>query len=370
MPKHLTDAAIQELSLVFAQKDGVEWAPRNKHARVLAVKAGNDRREGSFLGDVWDKITAFRKKSASADAIAESASEQAANIISYEVLCNLIGQLNYDLSMIFGTSDAFTDEEKSVAVQRCLDGFLAATAKLMPVLLGNGAPSFMNPDEKAGARHSKADSEKIAAVGDNLAKLQKSHDKMGKAIAAAQDAHQGLTPDAEDAKDGGSDEGSEKSAPIVRILRDGEEVPEGAIRVIDGAVVIKNDSEPEVIPEAAEAVAEAEPEEQPEEKSAPVAGDTEAKAGESDMTPDEINALVAKASAAAAEAAVAAVKAEAQTELAAAKADAAASKAALDAVARKAGAASVVTEEVAPANSRLQKAIKAAMRTNPQSDVI
>jgi len=181
MPRGLTDANIEELSLVFAEKDGQLWAPRNRHARVLAVKGAP-----SFL-DRFASMLGMKKAEPETDIVAQAFAQ------TYAAKALAVRELFDNMQ----AAHAMTDPDaREAALRAALDSH------------------FDGFETKAGARHSKSDSEKIAAIGDNLAKLQKSHDKMGKSIAAARDAHAGLSPSAdaaEDAADGGSDEASEKA---------------------------------------------------------------------------------------------------------------------------------------------------------------
>ncbi|MDB5069619.1 MAG: hypothetical protein JWM87_730 [Candidatus Eremiobacteraeota bacterium] len=214
----LSVKGMDELTFVFTEFGGQKWQQRNQDAITLITKGGPEAdtaKSKSFLGDLWSKVAgkaapaeataAAPAATTKADAeggdlattIAENAADWAARSMSWDALSALICQLNCDLSMVFQSGDAFTDDEKKIAAQRCIEAFGAAAYKLLPMLLGNVEIGLVDDVSKAGARHSKKDAERIKKIGEHAGAINDLH---------------GQLMDAEDAKDGASDEATEKGA--------------------------------------------------------------------------------------------------------------------------------------------------------------
>lgn len=176
MATQLTDASIDHLALVFREKDGVEYAPRNKEARVLGFKAGATEQE-----TLLRKIVKTAKK-ALGQLPASDVPEQSGS--DYDAIAKAIATAFGGLQVAFDT-----EGDKSSAVKAAIDGLLTELDAIRGV-------------EKAGKRHSAADQAKLDAA-------EAAHAKLGKAIAAAQKAHgemgeqlDGLKPAQPAAQDG------------------------------------------------------------------------------------------------------------------------------------------------------------------------
>lgn len=213
-PTRISDIFPHELSLVTKNgPDGIEYQPRNRSARVLAVKGAP-----SFLDRLASLLGAKK-----ADPAPEAEGDYAAKA---QAVRELFDNVQAALSMT-------EPESRETALRAALDSH------------------FDGIDLKAGARHSKGDAEKIVAMGKHLKKAKK-------AVAMAMVAHAGLVPAdpadaAEDAADGGADEASEKADPVtIEPVVEKSNIPG------------HGHDELAVIPEVAEAVADGvEPEEQP-----------------------------------------------------------------------------------------------------------
>jgi len=213
MATKLSDPIAKELSLIFKSFGGKEWAPRNPEARLLSVKGATDesRREKSFLGDLWEKVTGLvSSKAASAD----DALRNAINYASYDVLGSLVYQLQWDLYAVFTLDDdVFSPDQKKEAVQRVFDGFTAEIAKILPLFLGEADLSALASKcaEKAGARHSQGDKTAIDAI-------EKAHKKMTKHLATVGDNLKklGAGTDSSDEPAGSQDDA--KKAEAVKAL--------------------------------------------------------------------------------------------------------------------------------------------------------
>jgi hypothetical protein len=326
MKTQISDAAITELSLVFAQKDGVEWAPRNGNAKVLAVKGAP---KTSFIGKLTETLKAYFTQGesyqwpVSADVTVDG---EAGTAERYNALCSALCAVFNDLQQCWMIND---DGARSVAIAMALETF------------EQEYEAFRSGDaEKAGARHSAADKERMDKIRGSITAARAALDE-------AEASYAELVP-AEEAK--------------------ADLTPPAAAETVDASTVDeKNAAQP--VAEAEVVAPDATPETDPTEKAA--------EAEEHEMTKDEIEALVAEAAGAAAKAAVEATTAALQPQIDAAKAaadkanaEADAAKtaaAALGATARQPSAKAATAEAVAPGESRLQRAIKAALTENPES---
>jgi hypothetical protein len=301
---------VSEMSLVFKSFDGKEYAPRNPEAMVLAVKGGEKQ---SFISKAVDAIKkAYFPNDADfpVTEAADGVDNDGDGPEDYNALCSALCNVSWDLQQAMGISD---DGSRSIAIKVAVDSFIAQFTAFIGV-------------EKAGARHSKADKEHIAA-------LQDAHKKMGDHLAA-------LAPADEDAADGGKDDATEPDAK-------------------------KAD--------------EAEPTIEPVE---PIAEEPVAKAEEIEMTQEELDAKIAAAvaegvakatqvNAEAIEAAKAQARAEADASNAVALKAAQVEAEAANALIRSASiqaAAPAGTSSAQPAGeSRLAKVLKAQLAQNPES---
>jgi len=109
MPRGLTDANIEELSLVFAEKDGQLWAPRNRHARVLAVKGAP-----SFLDRLASLLGAKK-----ADPEPEAESDYAADAVSVKGAKGVM-QLMPETIGDYGVKDPFSAKQSILAGAKLL----------------------------------------------------------------------------------------------------------------------------------------------------------------------------------------------------------------------------------------------------------
>lgn len=156
----LSDPTIHELSLVFAQKDGQAWGPRNEEARVLAVKGGKpdrgvvakaiDSLKAYFMGDDDQVIGGSPYPVTEA---ADNIDGDGDGPEDYNQIVSAVCSLYYDLSGCYQIS---SDAARSSAIVACIDEFLAGLDKAR-------APKG-DDASKSGARHSEADLERLRAV--------------------------------------------------------------------------------------------------------------------------------------------------------------------------------------------------------------
>ena len=328
MPKALTEPQIKELTLVFKTdpETGIEYAPRNAHARVLSVKGGE--KKPSFIERVLNVLKGGEWP-VSAE-VADDVDNDGDGGDDYNELIWLLSSTYQDIQSCFGISDEMT---RSMAMKVAIDGF---KSKLDAIYAGD------DDSEKAGARHSAADKATIDKLGEHL---QAAKDAMDK----ASEAHAALMP-ADGDSTGDEDDDASKAAPVL----DG---------VAGASDVVDPDAQPEV-PAIPGDTAEAD------------------KAGEIDMTQEQLDALIASAAEKAAAAAVKATTDALQPQIDAANAAAETAKAAATAATEKAASLAVVarapgaassaqspTEKALPngtthdPNSRLQNVIKAHMQS-------
>lgn len=193
--QQISDIAIQELSLVFAQKDGKEWAPRNPDARVIGLKAGEaEEKKASFLDRFAKTIKGWYVK----DGVPDNIDEDGDGAEDYELILGLITGMSYDLQSAMWMND---DDMRSAAIVAGIDSFLA---RLDDVRSGGKCA------KKSGARHSKADKEHIDALAD-------AHQKMGEHLTAlGASGYDGGTEDGGDVDDDAADKARAtfKSAPV------------------------------------------------------------------------------------------------------------------------------------------------------------
>ncbi len=399
MPKafQLIEPTIKELSLVFARKDGSEWAPRNTEARVLSVKG-----EKSKIAQAIDVIKSYF---VDGDASGYPVAQAADNIdhdgdgpSDYNAICSAICNVFYDLQAAMGISD---NQARSSAIVSCIDAFLAGLDAMR---------SGKDDDtQKSGARHSAADTETLGKIASAHANIENHMAAIAGAlkdlgVTGAEGPVEGETgaeqddgpnnsqdPDgAEKAKKPKGEYGSEDDAgyadpgyqedkrPRYPMKRDGELDKErvkaawGFINHEDNAKLY-SDEDLAKVKDTIRAAAK--------EVGIKIADDS--KKGDIDMTQDELKALVSDAATKAAEAVksdlqpqIDAAKADAQTaiaeskrqeELAASyKAQADQNAAVLAAVSGTSAKSSALSATVAVQKSSLQARMIAEMRNNPE----
>lgn len=332
MARHeLSDISIQELSLVFAQKDGSEWAPRNPSARVLGVKGG---KKPGFMTRLSETMKAYFSAPdtfqypVSTD-VQDDIDNDGDGAQDYNDIASALCRVSYDIQQASCIGD---DNARSIAIKVAIDCFLD---ELKECLSGGS--------EKAGARHSKADLEHLNA-------MKEAHAKMGEHLDA-------LTATSSNSGDGSSDDDEENADDEKAGEVDSDEKakkkddkPYGDVEYADpGYQEDKKERYPLDTEEHVRAAAsyfgkqsnkDKYSAEQQKKIQAKIdaaekkfgIGDDGKKAGEVDMTQEEINALVASEVAKALETA----KAQAQEEAEKAQADAITERAKADAEAQAA----------------------------------
>lgn len=376
MPVQLTDPAIAELSVVFGAYKGKEFEPRNAEARVLSIKGG----EKSLVAKAVEALKAYFASNNDLVTVQPYPVTSAEDNIDHDgdgpedynqIVFALCGVYN-DISQAWCIQD---DAARSAAIVNAIDSFLA------------GLDALRSSDtEKAGARHSKTDAAHISAIKDAHAKMAEHLD----ALQAAEDADKAKAKDGKYGDVAYADE-KNKKYPI-----DTEEHARAAWSYINQEKNASDYSADELatIKDRIRAACK---------KFGIEISDDGKKAGEvDDMTPDEVNALIAQALAAKdaekaqeIDAAKAQAKAEAhaaaQVQIDAAKAaeaQAKAGEAAAKAEAEKSAereaaanevlkaaaglakaptATSSATQKAGP--SRLEQVLKAQMVLNPGSHV-
>jgi hypothetical protein len=208
MATQLSDTAITELSLVFAKKDGKDWAPRNEEARVLGLKAGEvvpatlldklkDAVKGWYHGDPGP-ITKPKGGDDAGDA------DKKNQIVSE------FAKFYSDLQNAFYVND---EDGRSAAVSEMIENFLEKLDKLR---------GKSEDTDKAGKRHSSADQAHIDAIGQASAKLESALQAASEAKSAIDDHYNGLSQPAgspADGPDGGkTDSDSDSKAAAVKAI--------------------------------------------------------------------------------------------------------------------------------------------------------
>lgn len=159
MPKALTNAKIKELSLVFKtdSQTGVEFAPRNPLASVLAVKSGEAK---PFTSRLVESLKAYFSPNYAGPYPVSVADDKIDNDgdgpEDYNAIVGAVCALSYDLQSCWCISD---DGARSIAIVTAIDSFLE---QLDSFRAGNDLA------DKAGKRHSKEDAAHIKAIGDKL----------------------------------------------------------------------------------------------------------------------------------------------------------------------------------------------------------
>ena len=194
MPKALTNAKIEELSLVFKTDPatGAEFTPMNPLARVLAVKSGE--KKPSFLERVM-KVIKGGEWPVSTD-VADDVDHDGDGADDYNQIVSLLCGTYYDLQACFGIAD---EDTRSTAIKMALDGFKGDLDEI-----------YSGKDEKAGARHSKADMETLKNLGDHLKNAADAHAK----LMPAKDSQADKEDDAADKGDGEGEDDAAKAAVV------------------------------------------------------------------------------------------------------------------------------------------------------------
>ena len=221
MPK-ITDAAIQELSLVFEQ-DGIDYAPRNKNARVLMVKSGE--KKPSFFERLMQKAGFDWPVT---EDVADGVDDDGDGSSDYNDIVSLLSQTYGDLQSAMYMQSAAA---RSNAVKVVLDEF---KERIEAMYAGKDL------DKKAGARHSAADKAKLDSMGDNIDAMQKQHAKMGDKLQGMAELHKSLTTAADKPKDGEGDDddpADEAAAKAAAVAAKAAEVTPPAAAVDAGATL-------------------------------------------------------------------------------------------------------------------------------------
>ncbi len=201
--KTLSDPLIQELSMIFEQHKGQEWAPRNPGAVVLGLK-GSPATTPAAPAWMDRFVSALKGRSSKGWLVSDDADDNVDGdgdaSDDYERLVSLIGTTNYDVGSAMGISDP---DARSIAITTALDNFKKNIDDVYAG--GDGTAAW-----KAGARHSKADSDHIAAIGANADKMASHADKMAKIASDTKDHVDALSTPVK--KDGDPDEGGDDDA--------------------------------------------------------------------------------------------------------------------------------------------------------------
>lgn len=213
MSKALTNARIDELTLVFKTDPttGAEFAPRNPLAKILSVKGFFSQKaaglpaESPFMERVSPAVKAYfdPEWTPGEYPVTEAADDidnDGDGPSDYNAILGAIAQVYMDTSACYWLSD---DAARSIAIKTSIDTFLAELDKFRAG----------DDTEKAGARHSKADMEKLQKLGDHLKN--------------ATDVHASLMPqaDKEDAAEDKGDGEGEDDAVKATVVKPLDESP-------------------------------------------------------------------------------------------------------------------------------------------------
>jgi len=410
-PRKLSNPVIDELSLVFAAKNGKDWQPVNGEAQVLSVKA----KKSSLASSVISSLKAYFASTGDLDGLAGTGSFPVSTDVAdnidhdgdgrddYNEIAMALSAVYYDIAAACAITD---DDARSEAIVTAIDNFL----KQLDAFRGDKS-------EKSGARHSAADKETLGMIAQHHAMMENSMDAIGGAlkelgVTAADGPVQGkegkeqddavVGDDGDDGDDvqkakkkplgdyGDDDEAGyadpgyqEDKKPRYPLKEDGKYSAE---RVRAAWSFIHQEKNRELY--TAAQLKEIESRIREAAKYVGVELETDKKGQEIDMTQEQIAEIAAKA----AQEAVAAVKAEMQTQIEAVKAEAQtqidAAKAEAEAAAALAathkaqaeqnaavlaavggtvrGASALSASVAVQKNSRLERVMVAEMKNNPE----
>jgi chemotaxis protein histidine kinase CheA len=153
MPHKLTKPKMHEMSLVFASKDGSEWAPRNDEAIVLGFKAGKvenalEKLKGYFASNN-DLPRAYPVTEA-----ADDIDNDGDGADDYNEIASALCQVAYDINQAYSISD---DGARSCAIVAAIKSFLLGLDalragdedKAAPVDQPSDATPTLTPGEEA-----------------------------------------------------------------------------------------------------------------------------------------------------------------------------------------------------------------------------
>jgi hypothetical protein len=123
----ITDIAISELSLVFAEKGGQKFRPVNPEASIITTKAQGEPRE-SLLGKYADELRATAKASSN-DA------DETALKIAYETIVGTLYSVLDDMYYIANAPESFTVEARKDAMKMLIDNFVAKIGESSALVL-------------------------------------------------------------------------------------------------------------------------------------------------------------------------------------------------------------------------------------------
>src|ERR1700694_5919757 len=263
MPKALTEASIQELSIVLkGGPGGGEFAPRNPNARVLVVKG-----KPSFLGRLTESLKGYFAPTGPGGFPVTEATDNVDNDgdgpMDYNAIVSAICSLYYDLSSCYGIMD---DKARSIAMTTAIDGFLDELDEMRA--------GIDDDSEKAGARHSAADKATLDKLGEHLKAAQD-------AMTSASEAHASLMPAD---TSGEEDDDATKAAIVTNGV--GATVVQPQI-IVNGTIMPAT-----ATAELAASIAATKAASLKQPSAEPAATET-AKAGEIDMTQEQLDALIA-----------------------------------------------------------------------------
>lgn len=333
MAIRLSDPAIQELSVVFGNFNGKEYAPRNEEARVLSVKADQKGK----LAQAFETLKAYFASNNDLAAVQPFPVTQADDDIDNDG----DGPEDYN-QIVSALCGVYNDISQACCIQDDGARSAAIVAAIQAFLTGLDALRADADAEKAGARHSAADKAHLDALQAAHAKAKAAVDEMGEHLAALQPQDADKATDKKPYGDVAYADPKNGKYPIDKaawsyINQDKNAAAYSADELAAVKDKIRAACEKFGIDISSKAAQPSQP-------------------TETDMTPDELNALVADAAAKAAEAAVAKANEAAQVKIDAAKAEAQVQIDAANAAAEAAKAQAVADAEIAKAAELAAKA--------------
>ena len=155
MPKAISDAMIDELSLVFAEKNGVQWGPINPEARILMVKGAPTPWLSKFVENMKTAKGALVD-----DGVPDRIDNDGDGADDYEAIVSLLMRTNYDLQSACGISDSAA---RSVAITTVIDNLLES----LDAMREGDDVDTVDTKKKAGRRHSAGDQAKLNSIGEH-----------------------------------------------------------------------------------------------------------------------------------------------------------------------------------------------------------
>ena len=156
-PFNIEDVDMKELSLVFKKHGGKEFAPVNKNARVLAVKA----QAKNIFSNI---VKAFTGKGDTQDDMNELAAQS--------TMSGLVGQLTDALFSIFSVADSFPPDQVKAAVAAVMKEFAGEFADL----IGTGSAKAFTKDQRSKLRAVKQAHQDLGAKLDDMSETMDDED--------------------------------------------------------------------------------------------------------------------------------------------------------------------------------------------------